>query len=157
MIKLEVADEFNARELVIGAALPIGRLHLLFKNAHYLFSFLRAQVFELSHANPIGKLIHKSLNIELLLTEVINEEVNVLELVALENFFLHQRQYSQRKSYDHNDSFDKEEVPHDKVDLLRQIDRKQTGDPLESDQVEAEHVLLEVLAEAWQALEHVIL
>ena len=39
MVKLEVADELEARELVISITMLLGGFHLLLEDAHNLFPF----------------------------------------------------------------------------------------------------------------------
>lgn len=43
------------------------------------------------------------------------------------------------------------------MDLLGQVDRKETGYPLEGDQIQTEHHVIKVLAQSRQSLSHEVL
>ena len=122
MVQLEIADELEAWELV--SLVWLCGFHLFLEDAHDFLALRHSQLLDLAHAYSVCKLIHESPYIQLFLAEVVNHEVYVLEFITFQDFVFHESKYSQRESNDDNDAFDEEEIPHDKVNLLRQIYRE---------------------------------
>jgi len=70
VVKLKVADKLQAWKLVVIVLLS--RLQLLFEHFHDLHTFYYSQVFYFLHADPVSKLFHKGLCVELLLAKMVD-------------------------------------------------------------------------------------
>jgi len=155
VVELEVTDEFQAWVLI--DVVFLGSFELLLEYLHDFLALLGSQVLNLLNAHRVSELLKQRFDIESFLAELVNKKVNILKPLLSKDFFLHQAEYGQSESKNNADPLDEEQIPNHEVYILGQIDRKQAGDPLKSNQVQTELHVVQVLTKAWQSLQHEVL